>query len=204
MLFDNEMEGELPFPMNVNPLMRKSATFDPGPYPKKPPDPLFVNTVFPMPAPIILTCLVTVMPDDHVADPTLTLIVSPSTAFVTQVLTLETSGVLVQVGLDPVQAAVVTFGGVVTSDCDDPPLPQLDARDIHSAISNNGRRRLTLMESALLFINRIKNFGIPYVHVQRSSHQLGGHLDGHGPARHSAGIEVEHHRQIKPPILWAS
>jgi hypothetical protein len=76
--------------------------------------------------------------------PAVTLIVSPFEALLIQVATLDRSGVLVQVGLDPVQAAAVTFEGVWTSDPDDPPLPQLDKSGVHKTMSNNGKRRLML------------------------------------------------------------
>ena len=57
------------------------------------------------PAPIKYIPLVIINVELHVAEPADTLIVSPTVAFVTQVFTDAWSGVVVHVGLDPVQAA---------------------------------------------------------------------------------------------------
>jgi hypothetical protein len=92
----------------VNPLMRIEGEFDllaAGILSRKKAFPLI--TVFPMPAPIMLKPLpLMVIALDHVADPADTLIVSPLLAFFTQLCMLERSGVEVQVGLDPVHAAI--------------------------------------------------------------------------------------------------
>src|SRR4029453_16768945 len=67
--------------------------------------------VAPAPAPASVMSLLISTDDDHVADPAETLIVSPFFAFETQLATLVRSGVLVHVGLPPVQAAL-TRGAV--------------------------------------------------------------------------------------------
>jgi hypothetical protein len=65
-----------------------------------------VMSVLLAPAPIKVMLLLMLSGDDHVALPTPTLIVAPLVALFTHVETLEKSGVLFQIGLDPVQAAV--------------------------------------------------------------------------------------------------
>ena len=144
---------EIPHPLlrlKLNPLTRISVATATGlrSMSMSPPVPLVI-VVLPIPAPIRLMCLEMDNVEAQVAVPAWTLIVSPATAFVTQALTLAKSGVLVHVGLDPVHAGVATFGPDDPDDPDDPPLPQLDARGVHSATNNNGRKRLTLLESQL-------------------------------------------------------
>ena len=96
----------LPPESNVNPVSLKVEFNDrlAGVYCRIRLVPLIM--VFPIPDPArIIPLVITRRFDPHETDPADTRTVSPVTAFVTQVFTLAKSGVAVQVGLDPVQAA---------------------------------------------------------------------------------------------------